>query len=258
MASDFFTIQEKMRELRAALGRVEPFVERRLNTALDVSWIYHDSALEGDVLDGDEIVAALESQPPVQGSTEQVSRRIRMVKAALDAARREARQPDGEAGIALLKKFHALLSPDPASRGGRYRRVSPAHRTYFHEIAKPSRVSYLLRRLFAWLESEEARRLHPLRVAGEAHHRLVLISPFEDCSGQVARLYTNYLLLSKGFLPAIIHAKDRQRYYETFIPPDSDELIELMACSLENSIGSSLRFVEQCRAARHNASGRAA
>lgn len=247
MASDFFTIQDKMRHLRSALDRLEPEVERHLHAALDISWIYHDAALEGDMLDADEIVAAIEGKPPVAGSTEQISRRIRTFKNALEATRREVRQPSGDSMMQLLKRMHSLLSPEPASRGGRYRRGNTGHKAYFHEVAKASRVSYLLRKLFAWLESEEARRLHPIRVAGEAHYRLLLVSPFEDCSGPVARLFTSYLLFSHGLLPAIVHARDRQRYYEAFVPPTSDELTDLLAASLENGIESCLRLLEQRR-----------
>ena len=82
------------------------------------------------------------------------------------------------------------------------------------EIAKPSRISYLLRRLFAWLESEEARRLHPVAVAGELHYRLLQIYPFEVDSGRAARLFVSYWLMGQGYLPAVLHAQDRQRYFK--------------------------------------------
>jgi Fic family protein len=245
MATDFCTVHEKMSRLRTALQAASPQVERSLTSTLDISWIYHDCALEGELVDSDEILAAIEGRPPVTGSTEQVSVRIRALKAGLEAARRETRARKEEVDMALLKKLHGILSPDPDGRGGRYRRSMPSHRTFFHEIARPSRISYMLRKLFAWLESEEARRQHPIHVAAEIHYRLITIGPFEDYSGPVARLFSTAYLLSRGYMPAIIHAQDRQRYYESFVAPTSEDLAILLAESLSNGCDSSLRFLEQ-------------
>ncbi|MDY0059625.1 MAG: Fic family protein [Myxococcota bacterium] len=244
MAADFYSIQEQMGKLRAELERRDPGVERALDQVLDVSLIFHDAALEGDCLDADEILAAIQGQPPVAGSTEQVSRRIRTLEAGLELMRREARPHSADEALLLLKRVHLTVTPDP-SRGGRYRRSAVSHRAYFHEVVKPSRISYLLRRLFSWVDSEDARRLHPIRVAGEILYRLVTTSPFEDCSGQVARLFASGHLMAHGYLPAIVHAQDRQRYYEAFVSSEPDEITELLALSLDNSIRSSFRFLEQ-------------
>ena len=165
----------------------------------------------------------------------------------MKATGRGGRERGGDSMIRLHKRVRSLLTPEPASRGSRYRRGNTGRKAYFHEVAKADRVSYLVRRLLAWVGSEEARRLHPIRVAGEAPYRLLLVSPFEDCSGPVARLFTSSLLFSHGLLPAIVHARDRQRYYEAFVPPTSDELTDLLAASLENGIESCLRLLEQRR-----------
>ena len=260
MAPDYYAVQEKMRRLDAMLERLAPPARRELqelDEALDVSWIHHDAALDGEMLDGDEILAALQGRPAVAGSTPEVAKKICTIKGALEAMRLDARQ-GGEPSLNLFKKLHVLLCPEESARGGRYRRVSTLHRSYFHEIAKPSRISYLLRRLLAWLGSEEARRYHPILVAAQAHFRMIRIYPFESNTGRVCRLFMNHLLISKGYVPAIIHARDRQRYYQSFKAPDPAELTGLISDSLSNSIDSCLRFLDQRLAASRRGSGQVA
>src|SRR5690606_34577911 len=57
------------------------------NRALDLSWIYHDSALEGVVYSMDELKAALENQPAPETALVPVFDEIRQNKAALDLVR---------------------------------------------------------------------------------------------------------------------------------------------------------------------------
>ena len=79
--------------------------------------------------------------------------------------------------------------------GGVYRKDIPIHRTYFHEIAQPNKISYRMRQLVQWLDSEETRRtMHPVRMAAKAHSNLLHIFPFPKHSGKVARLLMNLLM----------------------------------------------------------------
>ncbi len=259
MASDFCTIQDRMRHLNGRLRHVSPELRAQLNRALDVSWVYHDAALEGSMLDADEILAAFDGGPPAQGSTAMVAARVRSLKLGLDGMRRELRvvQPFASS-LEQLKRLHLLITPDEADRGGRYRQVPSVHRAYYHDIAKPSRISYLLRKLFAWLHSEEARRLHPIQVAGHVHHTLLRVWPFEVNSGAITRMYCNLLLQAYGYLPAVVHARDRQRYFRALAQPASDSLAALLAASLDNSLSSCERFLQQAAPSQRRRAGRAA
>ena len=68
------------------------------------------------------------------------------------------------------------------------------------------------------------------------------IYPFTRHSGKLARLLMNYIILQSGYLPAIIHAVERQRYYEA-LRASGPALVELVSESLENAIDSALRLV---------------
>ncbi len=246
MASEFLHIREKMARLDAAL---DPATRRQLERALDISWIHHDTAIEGTMLDAEEIVAAVDGEPPVPGSTMHITQKVRNVKTALDVMRREIRE-GVDLDLRFLKRLHLLLTPDESDRGGRYRRQENLHRSYYHDIAKPTRISYLLKRVFDWLHGQEARRMHPIEAAARLQYRLIRIFPFHVNTGTVCRMFSDALLVQKGYLPAIIHSKDRQRYFLALREPDHEGLAHLMAESIDNCIESSLKYVAQLDARR--------
>ena len=62
------------------------------------------------------------------------------------------------------------------------------------------------------------------------------IYPYTEGSGKIARLLSNLVLLQGGYrLPCIIHATDRQRYYDSFRLADSS-LRELTMEAIENGL----------------------
>ena len=112
----------------------------------------------------------------------------------------------------------------------------------------------MMKHLSAWLDGAEAKRLHPLLRASRAHFELMRIFPWTRNSGRVARLLMNYMLLSERYLPVVIHATDRQRYYESLrvsgglSEEDEDEASQLAVLvmeALDNGLDSALRFVEE-------------
>lgn len=67
----------------------------------------------------------------------------------------------------------------------------------------------------AWMNSEEALKLHPIEFAALAHYKLVYIHPFYDGNGRTARLLMNLILMQAGFPPVSVKIEDRLKYYET-------------------------------------------
>ena len=64
-----------------------------------------------------------------------------------------------------------------------------------------------------WLGN--ARNIHPVNSAAEAHYRLVSIHPFTDGNGRTGRLLMNMILLMTGYPPAIIRKRDRLAYMDS-------------------------------------------
>ena len=55
---------------------------------------------------------------------------------------------------------------------------------------------------------------NPIELAAFAHHEIARIHPFVDGNGRVARLLCNLVLMSKGYPPITIRARDRKKYFD--------------------------------------------
>ena len=62
---------------------------------------------------------------------------------------------------------------------------------------------------------EIKKSLHPVEYAAEIHHKLVMIHPFEDGNGRVARLLMNHALLRAGYPPVIVPPAFKHEYIQT-------------------------------------------
>jgi Fic family protein len=166
-------------------------------------------------------------------------------KAAVDFIREVAMSKKPPAvDLELIRKLYGLITPDAAAKGFPYRKENPLHRLYYHEIAAPEKIVYKMRKLAEWLDSSEFSNLHAVAKAVKLQFRLLQAYPWTQNSGKVARLLTNYILLREGFLPAVVHSIDRQRYYEV-LRRDDDGLMVLILESLENSIDTTSRFYDE-------------
>lgn len=211
---------------------------------LDLSTIYHDWALEGQVVSPDELDAAFDTRAVTDASNLPLSSAIQSHKKALDYARDVAVRKNLSFTSALFKEFHALYASDPDSaKSGRYRKEVPLHRSYFHDICPPDNIQNQMRKLLDWLnDPEDAINMHPIEWVSEFHYRLMHIFPFSETSGKVARTMMNAILIRHGYLPAIIHATERQRYYEA-IRQSRDDLLELIIESEISSLEAANKYL---------------
>jgi Fic family protein len=173
-----------------------------------------------------------------------VQEEIRQHKAAIDLVRELATHKKEPITLDTIRALYAMLAPDDDDPKGpiKYRKDMPLHRVYFHEISTPDKIPGLMRQLVQWLDSEETRRtMHPTRIASRAHYKLLRAFPFTKHSGKVARLLMNLLLLREGYPPVILHATDRQRYYDA-IKVSSDATAKVVNDALENGVESELRY----------------
>jgi Fic family protein len=253
MRARFEDIDAKLEALRDRFSRnhvqLAEFRER-----LDFSWIYHDHALEGVVLSYHELKAAIDSNIISDVSLIPAYTDIKNHKLAIDCVREYATiRKRATLGLDYLKRLYEILSAeDPPQKvvkpltktAGQYRKDNPLHRLYFHEIAPPDKISYRVRKLLEWLVSEEARKIHPIKRAAKAHYRLIGIFPWPKHSGKIARLLMNTILLRENYLPAIIHAIERQKYYDCLRTPHSG-LTTLICESILGTVDAAHRFLDE-------------
>lgn len=206
----------------------------------DISWIFHENGLEGVVLTYPEIKSAIERKIVSDVSLLPTYGAVKNQKLFIDTIREKAQQKRFVITIGFLKEMHGLLVNDP-EMAGVYRKDIPIHRTYFHEIAAPPKIPVLLQKALDYLKGKPERDVHPIEFAANVHHRFMRVFPFSQHSGTIGRLCANFVLIRAGYMPVIIHASDRQHYYEALRGPERDFRL-FMAEAMENSIDNAVRF----------------
>ncbi len=211
------SLEERVAQLQELLDAAGEQVRREYQARFDIAWIYHDSALEGVVYSMDELRSAISDEPVADPSLIPVYDEIRNHVGAIAMIREMSARRRFTVNLEVIKKLYAQLAPEELEGKGppKYRKDMPLHRLYFHEISQPDKISYRMRQLVQWLSDPETKKtMHPVRMASKAHYQLLHIYPFPRHSGKVARLVMNLILMRAGYPPVVIHATERQRYYE--------------------------------------------
>lgn len=229
--TEFIRALENHRTQMMAMARPEP---PALSPRLLLSWIHHDNMLEGKLFRPAEIVQALrEEDSDLDKYLHPLMGRIRRYRDTIDFV--WSRAYAGPCGVDLdaLKEIHRRLTPAAKDRGGLYRRTSPVHRDYFQKICPADKVPYHLRKLFEQIGCECDDACDPVQFAADVHHKLMHVYPFRRNPGTTARLFTNLLLLSRGYPPLIISCDKRDAYYGALAHPEPTKLAELFSDSVE-------------------------
>jgi Fic family protein len=245
--------QEQYLAIDSKVDALRGFVSAKPKAALDfekrfeLSWIYHDNALEGIVLSAPELVQAVTGGQVADSSMSSVFAEVSNHRDAIHLIRQEAASPKGKLSLTLVKKLYETLGRGIAGKDKAiYRRDMPLHRNYFHDIAPPAKVQDQLQKLIDFCNSSEFREYHAVKQAGVLHYGFMQVFPFTENSGKLARLMMNLVLLKAQYLPAIIHSIDRQRYYETLRQPNT-ALRALVMEAEENSLDNALKFFRETR-----------
>jgi Fic family protein len=241
------TLEERAAKLDERLAATAPEFQKDYRDNLDMSWIYHDSALEGSVYTGQELKAAVDpsAQTITDGALQPICEEIRRHREALDFIRDFASKKRQPVTIDVVKKIYLILHPEEGDiKTVKYRKDIPQHRLYFHEYAPPDKITYKVRQIIDWTNDPETRRTRSaIRIAARAHYDLLRVFPFATDSGKVARLFMNLFLLRSGYPPAIVHSTERQRYYEA-LKGSSAAMTQIVHEAIENNLGSVEKLLE--------------
>jgi Fic family protein len=189
--------------------------------------------LEGTPYETAEIAQALKNQDQeVDRYLKPLMQRIRRYRDAVLFVWNRAHQGPGQVNLDSLKRIHRMITPDPRDRGGQYRLTSPVHRDYFQGICDPERIPLRLRGIFEFVDAEFDDACDPVQVAAICHHRLMNAYPFRRNPGTTLRLFTNMLLLSRGYPPVIIPSHRRDAYYHALNHPETDAITQVFSDSV--------------------------
>ena len=235
------TMEERVQKAEERLAKADDEFRARYQENLDMSWIYHDSAIEGVVYTFEELKTASDPAATLSAdsSMQPVCEEIRRHREALAYIRDFAEKKRLPITVDLIKKLYLILHPEEGDiKTVRYRKDIPQHRLYFHEYAAPDKITYKVRQVIDWTNDPETRKSRSaLRLAARAHYDLLRVFPFANDSGKVARLFMNLLLLRAGYPPAIVHSTERQRYYEA-LKGSSSAMTQIIQEAVENNLAS--------------------
>ncbi len=102
-------------------------------------------------------------------------------------------------------------NPTRASDGKRFVYCPPVH------------VAAEMDNLVAILAELEGRNVKPLLVATWLHHAFVIIHPFQDGNGRVARLLASLVLIKNGLFPLTVKRGEKKRYIDALELADNGE-----------------------------------
>src|SRR3977135_4615708 len=118
MDAKFFELDAKMDHLRAKLATFPPNIIKDYQDRLDVSWIFHDNALEGVVLSYSELKAAIDQRIISDVTLIPMYEEVRNHKLAVDFVReaQSAAKKQVPIDLELVRKLYAIFTPDTAAQ----------------------------------------------------------------------------------------------------------------------------------------------
>ncbi len=239
----FAQVDESVDKWRVRESEASDDLRAAFGNKLLISLIFHDAALEGEVLSHGEIKAAIDSNiisdASLIPSYEEISNFHQAALHGFGLANKK-----NAASVDTLRDIRKLLLPDEEG-GPSYRKENPLHRLYYHEISAPAKIPTLVKELEAWLSGEEAASIHPVNRAATAHFKVMSIFPWAKQTGRAARIFANMMLLGTGYPIAVIHSIDRQRYYESLRTGNQSQLLSVYLEAVKTTADSAVRVYDE-------------
>lgn len=82
-----------------------------------------------------------------------------------------------------------------------------------HNYASPIDTPIKMKELIDWYNLElNKKTIHKVVLSALLHYKFIIIHPFDDANGRVARLIMNYVLIKSGYPPIVIKSADKKNY----------------------------------------------
>lgn len=236
---------EQAVELKAQLDALRPLdleQEKRIWQKFRFDWNYHSNNIEGNSLTFGETKSLLLHNITAQGKSLKDHIEITGHNEAIDALV-DLTRGDAPLTESFLRQLHELIlreryqvdaiTPEgaPTRRWievGQYKTGQNHVQTVTGEIfrfAEPMDVPGKMHTLLQTINELQApSSAEVVFVAAKAHYDFVLIHPFDDGNGRMARLLMNLILIKYGFPPAIIKTQDKQQYFSALRQADGGQL----------------------------------
>jgi hypothetical protein len=278
------TLEERWASLQERLLKAEPEFQRAYQESLDMSWIYHDSALEGSVYTPIELRSAVDRLDPSGGagggsgtggpgaagsagggmgfappgmsamsaggagtdsSIQPICEEIRRHREALEFIRDFATKKRMPITIDVVKKIYLILHPEEGDiKTVKYRKDIPQHRLYFHEYAPPDKITYKVRQILDWTNDPETRRTRSA-VRIAARAHYDLLRVFPFTTDSgKVARLFMNLLLLRNGFPPAIVHSTERQRYYEALKGASAVMTQIVHESIENNLASVEKLLE--------------
>jgi Fic family protein len=144
--------------------------------------------------------------------------------------------------------FHNLLrgSLNNNAIAGQYRNINVSIGGSSHELPDWQELPQHLETFYTFL-TNRPKNLHPVEFAALAHQKFVIIHPFADGNGRVARLLMNTILIQNGYTPILAPPMIKREYYralEMSRKDNASSFSKLMAEFEYASLRDFIRFMD--------------
>ena len=175
-----------------------------------VELTYSSNAIEGNTLTKSETALVVEEGITIKGKPVKDHLEAINYAFALDFVKELAVKKKEDITLSDILDIHRLvLRTIDDANAGRLRKIAVKISGSDVILPDPLNVPDLMNEFIVWLHSTNE---HPVKVAVDAHFKLVAIYPFVDGNGRTARLFMNLILTAYGYPPAIIKADERVAY----------------------------------------------
>ena len=209
-----YDLFEKLTKKKKELDRYRPLLPelvKNLEEWLDVELTYTSNAIEGNTLSRMETALVIEKGITVEGKSLQEHLEAINHKKALEYIREFVKKRHKNLSEKDILYIHSLILKGIDDEwAGRYRQVPVRISGSNVILPNYAKVPSLMRDFVRWLQSIEGE--HPVKIASDAHYKLVSIHPWIDGNGRTSRLLMDLILIQHGYPPAIIKKEERKRY----------------------------------------------
>jgi len=214
---------KRVEEKKKRLDNLRPLPKDALKKLLEdirLRHTYHSDAIEGNTLTLQETKLVLEEGVTIGGKPLKDHVEAKNDAEAFDLMIKlvHAEKPVSQD---IIQQIHEIVTKGILEVSGKYR---TEHVRITGSKTTPPSFSKIVKLMDEYISNIRELKLQPIKKAAFIQHELVLIHPFLDGNGRVARLITNLYLMNQGYPPIVLKKEDRRKYYRVLQSADDGDL----------------------------------
>ncbi len=216
--------------------------QKRFDKKIRLDWNYNSNHIEGNTLTYNQTEALLISNKEEGGNPPRDYKEMKAHDLAIEKIKEHSKD-ERKWNEVTIRELNKILLKEPfwkeaiTSSGqktqkeiipGEYKKQPNCVKTEegkIFEFVKPYDVPIKMSELIDWFNREmESPTLSIASFIAELHHKFIVIHPFDDGNGRIARLWINYILLRWDYPPLIIPSEDKRNYFTALQKADHGDI----------------------------------